>query len=973
MNHNDHNDNNDNNNNNNHMNKNYYLYFEITDIDVIKNIFESLNTNIDVCRLIISKNTSQTELEISGLNSTRTFYFKSKLNNNLIKKCVLDNNKIEVELIPLDLVNILKSYDSSDNLFLFYICSGEKKNMYVEFKNIDIETESDNIKNNEQIMKTDKTKKTKKTKKTNNVVKEKKFSLNIGYPIYPEKQISKINFDKKILMDVKKFHKICKDMNVLFKNIKISSRNNKNLCFSYDTNKCDGLVKINYDDTNVILENLVDLKSNNIGGVYCVEDIVGFSKLCDISTKYHFAIKNNYFLESTYTIGKYGKIFITHIPLKEEIEKNSISYNYIEIDNSENSDNFDNLDNLSNEDKKEQIKKNKKTINDKIIYVEIDKIELFKNLCECVEKIVSEPIFKLTTKDDIMEISIICSSKSKNLNGNIIITNIFGRYKKLINPINLGIGLKHLNDILKTVDKTNKIVLSVDPNDKHNLTIQIKNNTITDDDIELKRIYKIKLLNIEDMETFNITKSPNHKCKISMESIDFYKICKDINTVGEEIKIYYDNKNLIFSSMGECKYTNIIKKYNNLINVDDNETDNEINNKINNKIDENIFKKIMNEFEIKDIMIFSKLSTHMEKFNFNLSSDGRFTINSNFLSTSGSITLQYLSKNTSDITPNDKNMIKSDVEKMEDKLIFFKLKKINFMKNIIDTLDKLVSDVEWVFTSNKNAKNAKNAKNEDDVNNSFMGLEITCTDPSKTLYVKTKLTNELFKSYYCGMKVFRFGMNLEYFNKILKMTEKNDVAIYCYIEKNDPSNLIVRFKNPEKENKKIFKIPLQIINTTKYNTQLSLGFEKKITLNPESYFSKCKIISNNSQFIKIECDKNQISFKCVGDKEGITTLDITDDPSLEIINLNSNAVECIYEIKNILIFSRLTTITEEFSFYMKNNFPLTSIFNFGDYGSISVILSPVNEEHISNKDYDYSDDEDDVELLNINSNILDLY
>ena len=58
---------------------------------------------------------------------------------------------------------------------------------------------------------------------------------------------------------------------------------------------------------------------------------------------------------------------------------------------------------------------------------------------------------------------------------------------------------------------------------------------------------------------------------------------------------------------------------------------------------------------------------------------------------------------------------------------------------------------------------------------------------------------------------------------------------------------------------------------------------------------------------------------------------------------------------------------------MKNNFPLTSIFNFGDYGSISVILSPVNEEHISNKDYDYSDDEDDVELLDTNSNILDLY
>lgn len=965
----------DTNDNNDNINKNYYLYFEITDINIIKNIFETLNATVEICRLIISKNNSQTELVISSSNSTRTFYFKSKFNNNLIKKCVLYDDKIELELIPLDLVNILKSYDSTDNLFLFYICYDDKKNMYVEFKNIDTnnseielstetdtdtETESNNKKTKKHI------KKTKKTKKSKNTIKEKKFSFNVGYPVYPEKQISKINFDKKISMDVNKFHKICKDMNVLFKNIKISSKNNKSLCFSYDSCKCDGLVKLNYDASNVILENLIDLKSNNIGGVYCVEDIVGFSKLCNISTEYYFTIKNNYFLESTYVIDKYGKIFITYIPLKEEIVKNSISNNYIELESlesSENSENSEDLDNSSNNNKKTEIKKNKKTINDKIVYVEIDKIELFKNLCECVEKIISEPIFKLSTKDDMMEINIICSSNSKNINGNIRITNIFGRYKKLINSINLGIGLKHLNDILKSVEKNNKIVLSIDPNDKHNLTIQIKNTIKSDDNIELREVYKIKLLNVEDTETLITTKSSNHKYKISIEPTEFYKICKDINSIGEEIKIYYDNKNLIFSSMGECKYTNIIKKHNNLINVKKNELINNTNDN-----NDNILKKILNEFDIKDIMIFSKLSSHMEKFNINLSSDGKFIINSDFLSTSGSITIQYLSKSICDIRPNDKNMIKSDVEKMEDKLLFFKLKKINFMKNIIDTLDKMVSDVEWVFTSEKNI-----GTNSSDDDKSFVGLEITCTDPSKTLYVKTKLTNELFKSYYCEKKKFRFGLNLDYFNKILKMTEKNDIAIYCYIEKNDSSNLIVRFKNLEKENKKIFKIPLQIINNVKHNTQLSLDFDKKITLKPDILFSKCKMINNNSQFVKIECNGEKILFKCIGDKEGVVSLDITDDTTLKIINLDENIVECIYEIKNILIFSRLATITEEFSFYMKNNFPLTSIFNFGDYGSISVILSPVNEEHISNKDYDYSDDEDDVELLDTNSNILDLY
>lgn len=936
-----------------YTNNNYHLYFEINEINVIKNIFESLNSNIDICRLVISKNKMKHELVISGVNSIRTFYFKSKLEDNLIKKCMYNDEKIEIEIIPSDLVNILKSYDSTDNLLLFYIYNNDKQNMYIEFKNIDInnvesDTESDsdldleNKKNKKNIKKT--------KKKIKNILKEKKFSLNVGYPTYPLKQISKINFDKKITMDVNKFHKICQDMNVLFKNIKISSKNNKSLCFSYDTSKCDALIKLNYDDTNLILENLVNLKNNNISGIYCIDDIIGFSKLCVITTNYFFMIKNNYFLESTYVIGKYGKIIITHIPLKEEIVKNTVTSYY--IDNSDNVSNSSNSD-ISISDEKIEIIKNKKTIDDKILYVEIDKIDLFKNLCDCVEKVIPETLFKFDTKDDVMEISIISGSNSRNINSDIKITNIFGRYKKLKNPLNLGIGLKYFNDILKIVDKTNRIVLSVDPNDVHNLTIQIKNNIKSDDNYELKRIYKLKLLNIEENELKIISQTQNHLYKISIESNEFFKICKEINTIGEEIKIYYDDKNLIFSSMSECKYVNIFKKDNNLINIQNN---------INN---ENYLKKIINEFEIKDIMIFNKLSSYMEGFNVNLCSDGRFIINSNFLETSGSITIQYLSKNINDIGPNDKNMIKTDVEKTEDKLLFFKLKKINFMKNIIDTLDKLVSDVEWIFTSNRTI--SKDNKKQ------FIGLEMTCTDPSKTVYVKTKLKEELFKSYYCENDVFRFGMNFEFFNKILKMTEKNDIAIYCYIEKNDPFNLIVRFKNTERENKKIFKIPLQIINTKKDQMQLSLDFEKKISLKPCNLFSKCKIINNNSQFVKIICDNNQILFKCVGDKEGVMSLDSLEDPTLDIINLDDNVVECIYEIKNILMFSRLASITDEFSFYMKNNFPLTSIFNFGNYGSVSVIISPVDEEHISNKDYDYSDDdEDDIELLN-NSCFLDLY
>lgn len=948
-------------------NKDYYLYFELTNIGVIKTLFESFDKNVDIVRFILSKKNSSSELEITCTNTTRTYYFKSKFGNKLIKNFICNDEKIEIELLPNDLVNILKSYDSNDNLLLFYVNNedNKKNTMVLEFKqnNLNNSTNLDDLEDSDKsdnLLELDsledsndgkKNKKTKTVKKTKKVVvKEKKFTIKIGYPVYPEKQMTKISFDKKITINPNKFHNVCKDLGTLFDYVKISSKNNKNLYLEYDTSRCDGVIKFKYDESNVVLENITNLKNNNIGGVYHIEDIIGFTKLSTITTEYYFKLKNNYFLESTYVIDDYGTIHITYIPLKEDMIKTSISTSNNMDDDSDNISNMSCNNEIENVNDK--LKKNKKTINDKIIYVEIDKIELFKSLCECIEKIIAEPIFKLESVDDKFTIKIICDNNSKNIILNIEVENIFDRFKKLDKPVNLGIGLKYLNDILKTIDKNNKLVLSIDEQDKHNLTIQIKNKN-NSDEIELKQIYKIKLLNIEENEHDSLIKFDNHSHIVSIDSNEFYKICKDINTIGEEIKIVYD-KNLTFSTIGDCGYINIIKKDNGIIKVKDNKNNKDV------KI------KILNEFEIKDMMIFSKLAPMMDDFNMYLKQDGRFIIKSDFIDSMGSISIQYLSKNILDIKPNDKNLLKSDIDDMENKLLFFKLKKINFMKNIIDTLDKMVSEVEWIFTSDSNLK-------KDDDIEQFVGLEITCTDPSKTLYVKTKLTNELFKSYHCEKKIFKFGMSLEYFNKILKLVEKNDIAIYCYIEKSDPDNLIVRIKNLEKKNKRIFKIPLQIVIPSINKNQMTLDFEKKITLKCDSLFSKCKMISNNSQFIKIFCDENKLLFKCAGDKEGILTLDSDDDDSLEIVGLNSDVVECTYEIKNILLFSKLSSITEEFSFYMKNNFALTSIFNFGDCGIMYVILSPSSEEYINNQSYNYSDDEEDIELLNTNSNILDLY
>ena len=916
-----------------------YFYCEIDNINLIKILCDVLSKISEETRLIFTKSNNRVCLNISSTNLTRSFFIKGKFNSNFIKKYYSNKNEFELIFNPLELVDILKSTDKSDNLLLLYIDKNELNNLIIEFidkqkidilsSNNDSDSDSDSkVESKEKLIKKKSIKK-KVIKKKVELRNEKKFKLSIYYPQNQDKQVAKMNFDKIITMGVEKFHKTCKDLGTLFNYVKIGSKNNKILSFSCNDNNCDGINYFNFDDNEIILEDL-NLKNKNPSGIYSLEDINILSKLSDLTTKFNFGLKNNkdnFILESSYTFDKYGTINVLYVSNRDDSEIKNISYENNNMD----SKILDNVSDINNFD-------------DKIIYIEILNINIFKIICECVEKIVSETIFKFECINDDLNIVIKCSNNSKNIFLETKIINIFEGFKKIDKSIELGIDLDKLNDILKTFDKTDKLILSVDKNDKHNLIIQIKNNKINN----LKRIYKIKLLNIEK-NNFLIKKEFIKKVKISSD--EFYSISNEVNTIGEIIKIKCDKKQIIFSCTEDCKYVNIFKN-NDSIEI--------INNK-NTSNDEN--DVVFGAYEINDLHIFSKLSNFMDNFEFDLISDGMLIINSDFIESFGSISIQYLSKNQIEITPNEFNMVKSNIEIMEDKLLFFKLKKINFMKNIIDTMDKMISEVDWIF----NSKNTDS--NEED---KFVGLEIICTDPSKNLYLKAKLTDKLFKSYYCDNSVFRFGMSLDYFNKILKLVEKTDIAIYCYIEKSDPDNMIIKFKNLEKKNKKIFKIPLQIL-TSIPNPPIILTFEKKINIKLSNFLNKCKMIGNRTQFIQIECNNENLLLKCVGDKEGSITIDNNDDDNLEIISLDNKLVIGTYEIKNILLFTKFSSITENFSLFMKNNFALTNNFSFGKYGSITTILSHINEEHINNLMYDYSDDEEEVELIKNSSNIMDYY
>ena len=115
--------------------------------------------------------------------------------------------------------------------------------------------------------------------------------------------------------------------------------------------------------------------------------------------------------------------------------------------------------------------------------------------------------------------------------------------------LEIGINLVELQIHTKSVEKTESLCLYINDNDKHNLRI----NTVN----ELKNCEgtsKIKLLEIDKI-TLELPKI-DFNTHIVFNTLDFHKLCKSMNQIGELVEIKCTRKAITFS----CKGTSILSK-----------------------------------------------------------------------------------------------------------------------------------------------------------------------------------------------------------------------------------------------------------------------------------------------------------------------------------------------------------------------------------------------------------------------------
>jgi proliferating cell nuclear antigen len=134
-------------------------------------------------------------------------------------------------------------------------------------------------------------------------------------------------------------------------------------------------------------------------------------------------------------------------------------------------------------------------------------------------------------------------------------------------PFEIGINMKSLYTLLKTIGNNDIITMFVEKNDTTKLHIVIENK-----DKKTKDISKLRLLDFDD----DIYKIPDIEFDsvIKMPSNDFQKICKDLSNISEIVTIRNEDNKFIMTVEGDIGEKQIIIEEN--INVEFQKLNNEI-------------------------------------------------------------------------------------------------------------------------------------------------------------------------------------------------------------------------------------------------------------------------------------------------------------------------------------------------------------------------------------------------------------
>jgi len=216
------------------------------------------------------------------------------------------------------------------------------------------------------------------------------------------------------------------------------------------------------------------------------------------------------------------------------------------------------------------------------------------------------------------------------------------------------------------------------------------------------------------------------------------------------------------------------------------------------------------------------------------------------------------------------------------------------------------------------------------------GMRILTMDGTHTILVHLRLHAESFDEFFCPHKVI-LGINMHNLFKIVKTTSGTD-NITIFQLKKDTTKLCIDIENEVKHIVTHFTLNICDLDIVQ-SIIPPVSFVNMVTILSSDFQKIIRDLNTFGEEVEIQFTKDELVFRCKGDFAEQETIINIDDGGEDAAQA-SEIVQGIFNLKNLILFTKCTSLCTHIKLHLRNDYPIIVEYNVAGLGEIKLALAP---------------------------------
>lgn len=254
------------------------------------------------------------------------------------------------------------------------------------------------------------------------------------------------------------------------------------------------------------------------------------------------------------------------------------------------------------------------------------------------------------------------------------------------------------------------------------------------------------------------------------------------------------------------------------------------------------------------------------------------------------------------------------------------------------------NDVDESYESEEEDANKKKSKKKSKTKskeNRSGGLKIQRLTEDSNILIRIIMYAHKFEYFKCTEPSISAGIDLPCLYNMLKNVRDND-PITIYINRSTKDRFMyihseyMDEEHPEESDLEVALIAVEPKDLPIRKTE----FNGRTTVKAEKFNQICKQLSNHADLVEIISINNEIRFKSKSEGGKVSRVIKDSGKKKKGQQGDGQVVQGIYDLKNLMYFSKIPKLSSTLEIFMKNDFPLVLRINIQDLGRMYVFLTP---------------------------------